>query len=199
MPRVSREQTAANRKTIEDVSARLFRQQGIDGVSVADLMAAAGLTHGGFYGHFASKDALAGIACEHAFKQSREQREKWRAATATPAASTTAFLQRYLSVRHRDDPGGGCPAAALAVDVARQPQDVPVRQAYLAGIRSMTAALQALAPGDDPQRQRGDALATMATLVGALVLSRATRGDPISGEILAAALAALNGPDRPEA
>ena len=76
MPRVSREQTDINRLAIEDASSRLFREQGIKAVSVADLMAAAGLTHGGFYGHFESKDALAAVACAKAFEQSAGRWEK---------------------------------------------------------------------------------------------------------------------------
>ena len=205
MPRVSREQTATNRQTIEAVSARLFREHGIDGVSVADLMAAAGLTHGGFYGHFASKDDLAGVACEHAFAESARQRAGWLARAGNQAAPMQAFVERYLSVRHRDSVGPGCPAVALAGDVSRQPHDKPVSVAYLRGIKSMVATIKALANGGVPTSAAGiaeaadnAALVRMATMVGALVLARATKGDPISAQILDAARAALVAGDTPD-
>ena len=73
MPRVSKEQTDLNRSAIENVSAKLFREKGFNGVSVSDLMAAAGLTHGGFYGHFSSKDELAAVACANAFDHAVER------------------------------------------------------------------------------------------------------------------------------
>jgi TetR/AcrR family transcriptional repressor of nem operon len=207
MPRVSREQTATNRQTIEAVSARLFRERGIDGVSVADLMAAAGLTHGGFYGHFASKDDLAGVACDHAFAESARQRAGWLARAVNQAAPMQAFVERYLSVRHRDSVGPGCPAVALAGDVSRQSHDKPVSVAYLRGIKSMVATIKALDNGDVPTSDASDAgnaknagnadaahnaaLVRMATMVGAMVLARATKGDPLSAQILDAARAAL--------
>lgn len=192
MPRVSREQTAANREAIEDVSARLFREQGINGVSVADLMAAAGLTHGGFYGHFASKDDLAAVACAHAFGQSAARRTKWRKPTSDTESAMQEMVNRYLSIRHRDGAGDGCPAVALAADVAREAPDKPVRAAYLAGIKAMAGGIEALCAGETPQQRREQALARMATMVGALLLARATSGDPLSAEILTAARAALS-------
>lgn len=193
MPRVSRLQQAANRDAIEDVSARLFRERGLNGVSVADLMAAAGLTHGGFYGHFDSKDALAAAACTRAFAQSSQRRAAWLAHVNDTDDRRSGFVARYLSVRHRDDPGHGCPAAALACDVGREPRDKPVRSAYAAGLANMVKAVAALsaAGATGAARQRAQALTDVATLVGALVLSRATKGDPISAEILAAVQATL--------
>ena len=206
MPRVSREQTAANRQTIEEVAARLFREHGIDGVSVADLMGAAGMTHGGFYGHFESKDALAAVACSHAFAQSAQRRERWSRRAPDGTAALREFTERYLSNRHRDDAGQGCPAVALAADVARQAPAAPVRAAYAAGVSSMAGNIARMlgeagtmpshagaAHAADPA-VRSAALARMATMVGAVILARATEGDALSAEILAAARAALAGP-----
>lgn len=198
MPRVSRVQTAANREAIETVSARLFREQGLNGVSVADLMGAAGLTHGGFYGHFDSKDALAGAACEHAFQQSRQRREKWRNHAPDAETARHAFIERYLSTSHRDNPGTGCPVAALAADVGREARDKPVHGAYLAGMKSMVDEIASGCDADDAQQRRDAALVQIATMVGALILARATKGDPLSGRILAAARAALAASDAPD-
>lgn len=200
MPRVTRQQTAVNLETIKDVSARLFRERGLDGVSVAQLMAAAGLTHGGFYGHFASKDALAALACTHAFAQSVKRRSSMRdtssASTVTDGAEAgrKAFILRFLSHAHRDDPGHGCPATALAADVGREPDAALVRQAYADGINAMADDLDFLSVASAPQQRRTDALVGLATLVGALTLARATRGDPISAEILAAVQAVMAAP-----
>lgn len=191
MPRVSRQQTTANLETIKDVAARLFKERGFDGVSVTDLMAAAGLTHGGFYGHFSSKDALAAIACEHAFAQSVQRRASPLPAVQPPGQERTALLARYLSTAHRDHPGKGCPATALAADVGRQPRHAPARSAYVAGLKAMALDFDLLSSAGDAEQRRRDALVGLATLVGALTLARATSDDPLSAEILAAVHAAF--------
>ncbi len=196
MPRVSQQQTDRNRIAIEDVSSRLFREKGLNGVSVSDLMAAAGLTHGGFYGHFASKDGLAAVACSKAFAQSSERWAQRFAALPDAAAMRRSYVENYLAPATRDRPGNSCAAAALAGDVAREAADKPVRGAYLAGIKSMAARLAGLAPGAEPDTPpdaaaQQQALVEMATMVGALILSRATRGDPISDDILHSARAFL--------
>src|ERR1700710_1547094 len=123
MPRVSREQTDANRIAIEEASSRLFREQGLKGVSVADLMGAAGLTHGGFYGHFSSKEALAGEACASAFERSVD-RWKGRVVEAVNRVNgRAALVESYLSPQARGNPGAACPASSLAGDVSREPPD----------------------------------------------------------------------------
>jgi len=167
--RVTREQAAANREKILEVAGTLFREHGFDGIGVADIMKRAGLTHGGFYGHFASKDDLA-------------------------AEITTRVLGRegYLSPRHRDDAGRGCLFAALASDVTRQPRSV--RRAFTEGLRNRVGAVAALVPGRSARARREKALATMAGLVGALMLSRAVDDPALSNEILEAAAAALKRP-----
>ena len=187
MPRVSREQTQKNRAIIENVSARLFREQGFNGVSVADLMAAAGLTHGGFYGHFSSKDELAGVACAAAFEQSSRRRADRNSKHPDPRHALRATIDHYLGTWHGDHIGNGCPAVALAGDVAREPADKPVHQAYTAGVKKMADSLTSLLETGDAPLPRSQALATLATLVGAQVLARATRGSPLSDDILSAA------------
>jgi TetR/AcrR family transcriptional repressor of nem operon len=190
MPRVSREQSGKNRVAIEVASARLFRERGLNQVSVADLMGAAGLTHGGFYGHFESKDTLAALACENAFAES-EQRWLSKLEQDPSAGNLAAVAESYLTTRHRDHPGEGCAVAALAVDVAREDPDKPVRKVYPGGVRAMMNRLITVTDGADEQEKRQTALSHMATLVGALTLARATEGDPLSEEILAAAVASL--------
>ena len=187
MPRVSREVTEKNRAEIERVSARLFREQGLQGVSVADLMAAAGLTHGGFYGHFESKDALATVACTKAFDEAVERWEARISGATDSKAALRGLVDAYLSSRHRRSAGSGCPLAGLATDVAREPEGKPVKDAYLAGLRRLIGVLVAVQPTNDSTQNRGIALAQLSTMVGAVVLARATKGHALSNEIMAAA------------
>jgi TetR/AcrR family transcriptional repressor of nem operon len=188
MPRVSKAQAAQNRVTILDASARLFRERGIDGVSVADLMADAGLTHGGFYGHFDSKEALAAEACAHAFAQSGERRRKRIAGFPAGADALALHAGVYLSARNVEAPGHGCPAVGLASDVARLPQDAPARAAYAEGLEDMLEDFMDMATGNLSREQ---ALLRLATLVGAVTLARGTAGLPLSEEVLAAVRTAL--------
>lgn len=187
MPRVSKAEAEKNRAVIEQVSSRLFREQGFHGISVADLMGAAGLTHGGFYGHFESKDALAAIACARAFEESEARWRKRVDDAPDKAGALTALIDGYLSSRNRNAAGTGCPVAALANDVARESNDKPVRAAFHEGLENLLDILASIQPGDDAAANRADAVAQMATLAGALVLSRATQGTPLSNEMLAAA------------
>ncbi|MHB9837305.1 TetR/AcrR family transcriptional regulator [Paraburkholderia terrae] len=186
MPRVSREQTDENRRLIEAASARLFKERGLNGVSVTDIMASAGLTHGGFYGHFESKDELAAVACERAFGESVV---RWRALVKEDAgeqAFVDALAKHYLSAKQRDEPGGGCPAVGLATDVSREETTKPVRGAYLQGLKSMLGRLVSFAGPRPSKKARQRAIARLSMLVGAATLARAVRGDPLSDEILTA-------------
>ncbi len=188
MPRVSRAETEKNRAAIERASSKLIREQGL-GVSVADLMAAAGLTHGGFYGHFESKDELKAIACARAFAESVERWNK-RVATADDAgAARSAIVEAYLSSYSRATPGASCPLAALAADVARENDGTPVREAFNDGLEQLVDILASLQDPAKPDAAaaRDQALTQLSTLVGALMLARATRGKPISNELMAAA------------
>ncbi|SOZ63269.1 putative transcriptional regulator, TetR family [Cupriavidus taiwanensis] len=192
MARASREQTDKNREAIEQASSRLFRERGLNGVSVAELMAGAGLTHGGFYGHFASKDALAAQACKRAFEESTARWERRLArAGGDRKAMLANLVEPYLTPAHCANPGVGCAAAALAVDVAREPAGKPVRQVYAQGLRTLIDDMAQTVASDDPQQRHDQALVRTALLVGALTLARATEGDPLSDEMLSAARAHL--------
>src|SRR5689334_6549303 len=140
--KVTREQAAANREKILEAAAMLFRKHGFDGIGVADLMKVAGLTHGGFYGHFASKEDLAAEACKRALDESVET---WSAAIETaPGEAFSKIVNTYLSEDHRDGPGNGCLVAALGSDLGRQTP--PIRRVATEGIRALVGQLMRLAP-----------------------------------------------------
>jgi TetR/AcrR family transcriptional repressor of nem operon len=187
MPRVSREQADHNRIAITEASARLFREQGVDKVSVAELMAAAGLTHGGFYGHFESKEELAGEACRWAFDRSAERWEKRIADKGDRSVARAALTDNYLSAQARSGPEGSCPATMFAADVARNSAHAPIRAAYVAGLEELLKILASVQDTGAPRGDREAALADLATMVGGLILAKATQGEPISDEFLAAA------------
>src|SRR5947207_5013880 len=108
--RVTREESAENRQRVLEVAGRLFREKGFEGIGVDGIMDAAGLTHGGFYGHFGSKADLAEEACSAGLAQSKR---KWETlAHDSPEAALAEIARSYLSKRHRDDPGSGCVFAA---------------------------------------------------------------------------------------
>jgi TetR/AcrR family transcriptional repressor of nem operon len=173
-----------HRKIIAAAS-ELFRSQGIGNVGVTDLMQRAGLTHGGFYAHFSSKDALAAEACQAAFEQSarRLQRQLEQAEPGTRFSST---VERYLSTAHRDNPNKGCVAAALASESAHESE--PVREAMACGIRRLIESVQNMLETDGLSL---DAHSAVATMVGAMVLSRAVADPKLSEQLLAHARASL--------
>ncbi|WP_328609391.1 TetR family transcriptional regulator [Amycolatopsis sp. NBC_00345] len=180
MGRASRADAAKHRDEVVEAASHLFRERGIAAVSVPELMAAAGLTHGGFYRHFESKDALAATAVTAAFDGRSAQIEQVAADHEDdPAAARRIFLDDYLSVAHRDSAGDGCPNAGLATEVARLPEDSEIRTAYTDGLHRMASAIGKVGTGDE-----GEALVELSTLVGAMVLARAAAGDEISERIL---------------
>ena len=176
--KVTREQAAANREKIVEVASTLFRKHGFDGIGVADIMKAAGLTHGGFYGHFESKDDLAAEACARALS-----REWWKEAIAAGGLET--IVRGYLSPQHRSNRARGCLIAAVGSDIVRQPR--AVRRAVTIGFQSLIKGIRGFMPGRSPAARQKQALATMAGLVGALILSRAVDDPALSDEILEAA------------
>lgn len=186
--KVSREQAAENRERILDVAARLFRERGFDGIGVADLMKSAGLTHGGFYGHFSSKEDLMAQACARSLSGSLD---KWnRLVKEAPDDPLSAITGDYLSVRHRDHPGRGCALTALGADIARL--NPAVRQAVTVGVRSQIDVLAQLIPGKSKAVKHERALAAFASMVGAMVLARAVDDPALSAEILQAVSASLS-------
>jgi TetR/AcrR family transcriptional regulator, transcriptional repressor for nem operon len=191
--RVSRERAAENRDRIIDVAGRLFRERGLDGIGVASLMKAAGLTHGGFYGHFESKEELEVEACERVLARTSET---WPAMAAKdPKAPLKGFLDQYLTARHRDRPGEGCIYAALASDVARQSSPA-LRRTFTAALRPLIDTLVRIVPGRSRAARRQKALACLSAMVGALILARAVDDAELSDEILAAARALSGEPSR---
>jgi len=190
--RVSREQFAENRQRILEIAARRFREKGLEGIGVDGIMDEAGLTHGGFYGHFASKADLAEQACAAAVGKSAE---KWEAlARGRPETGLAEIARSYLSKRHRDDPGGGCVFAALGGEVARRSD--AVRATVTKGVQAQLGVLERLAGGRSKSARRKHAIATMSGLVGAMVLARLVDDPALSNEILTAAEAALGGNTR---
>lgn len=189
MARVSKQQMALNHEAIVQTSSKLFRARGLNGVSVNDLMAAVGLTHGGFYGHFASKDELAAAASRKALDDSRA---RWQEISHLPEQSQLrTFVESYLSPEHRDNMESGCAITALAADVARENNENPVCEVYLGGVKAMLDRLASLSDIENDEQRRQHALAQFAMLSGALALARATAGDKISDEFLDAAKKAL--------
>lgn len=169
--RISKQQASENRERILFEAARLFRERGLDGVGVDALAEAAGLTHGSLYSQFGSKQRLAAEALNHALESS--------AAKTGQAATLAEFVAGYLSAKHRDAPGAGCAIAALGPDMGRH--GGAVRNNFTAGVRSMVARVAALLSS----RREDQALAHVATLVGALVLARAVDDPELSDRILA--------------
>lgn len=195
MARASREQAEKHREAIEQASSKLFRERGLNGVSVAELMGSAGLTHGGFYGHFSSKDELVALASKLAFEESaRRWSLRIEHAEGDKRAMRASLVVPYLTQAHRTRPGDGCAAAALAGDIAREPADKPVRRVYINGFKQMVDDWIKTVDHEDPAERRKLALAQLATLVGAITLARATEGDALADDILAAAREMLLGP-----
>jgi TetR/AcrR family transcriptional repressor of nem operon len=189
MPRVSRAETKKNRGKIQQASARLFREQGFK-ASLDDVMSAAGLTHGGFYGHFRSKDALMANACATAFAESVDRWRKRIGGAQDRQSAHAALIEGYLTSHNRGSMGTSCPIAALATDVAREADEKPVRKVFQEGLEQLLGLLTEVQPpaGVDA---RDAALAELATLVGAMVLARATKGGGLSDEFMKSARRSL--------
>jgi TetR/AcrR family transcriptional regulator, transcriptional repressor for nem operon len=175
--KVTKTQALENRARIVETASTLFRERGYDGVSVADLMAAAGFTHGGFYKHFGSKADLMAEAAANSFA---------RTVANLAGLEAAQFVSEYLSRPHRDSPGAGCTLAALSGDASRQPESV--KKAFAEGIESELATLarEDSALSESAKREaRAKRIDTLAHVVGALVLSRACPDDsPLADEIL---------------
>ncbi|MGH7122864.1 MAG: TetR/AcrR family transcriptional regulator [Stellaceae bacterium] len=184
--RISKEETEANRARVLAAAARLFREKGVDGIAVADLMKEAGLTHGGFYNHFQSKEELAAAAFDAAFEAAIERLHA-KIAKAGPRGRRKAlehYVERYLARDTRDRPGLSCPMATLGADAVRH--GAALKTEFAAGVRRYLELFAELMPSKGPRRRR-EAIATLSTLIGALTLARACAGadDDLSDEVLA--------------
>src|SRR6516225_9034475 len=174
--RKSREEAAQTRKRIVEVASREIRKNGIVATGLNDLMKAAGLTQGGFYKHFASKDQLVAEACADAVDAAitswgMEAQPKINAAVAA-----------YLSTRHRDDPASGCPLAAIGSELSRT--NKKTREAATEGFKQLVAVLAGKSKTQDARRR---ALVAVATMIGAVTMSRVVTDAGLSAEILHAA------------
>ena len=168
--KVSKEQMAQNRRRILDAASGLFREKGFEAVSVAEVMKAAGLTHGGFYGHFSSKDDLIAQSLAHVL------------AAPTGSGDVRAFMDGYLSPRHRDNPAAGCPTAGLAAALRHQTD--AARAAMTDGLRAQVDRFAAGLGDLDPADRRRAAIGSWAAMVGAVILARAIDDPALSDEVL---------------
>ena len=184
--RVTREQAAQNRERVVDVAGELFRTKGFDGIGVADLMQAAGLTHGGFYGNFASKEALEVEASRKALDATAAFVKKLVAESDDPLGAIVRF---YLSHAHRDGIGEGCAISALSQDAVRA--GPALRGVFEAAIRDYLSVLAELVRGDTEAERFKRSMVTYSTMVGALQLARTVTDQKLSDTILAAAVEAL--------
>jgi TetR/AcrR family transcriptional repressor of nem operon len=194
MGRASRADAAKHREDVVNAMSRLLRERGPAAVSVQDLMLAVGLTHGGFYKHFRSKDELVGIAAETAFDEIRALLTRLGEDEPDRTRARSELIRAYLSAEHRDAPGTGCANTALAGDTARAPADSPLRRSFRTGLENTLEQLATLehAPRRDWEEPYQRAVVDLATMVGALTLARATSGTPLSDQILQVVREALD-------
>jgi len=176
--RGTREQKAETRERIVEAAGRLFRRQGIDAVGVDAVMHAAGLTHGGFYGHFASKEAL---VAEVAAASLARSAARWEQISAEAPAEQALgrIVDAYLDPAHVANAEGGCVLTTLGPEVARRAE---VRPAIAGSVRTMAAALERCGGGGE-----AGALAALSMMVGAVVLARLADRAELADSILAAA------------
>lgn len=173
--RVSKKQAAENRERILKEAARLLRERGISGTGVDALTEAAGMTHGSLYSQFGSKERLLEEAVAYAIGTKGQE--------VPDSVSVSEYVSAYLSPQHRDGPGNGCPIAALACEVSRQSEGV--RDRFTSGIRGMMGLLSGrMDRGLKPKQRDDEALAIIASMVGAIVLARAVNDPKLSNDIL---------------
>ena len=186
--RYSKEHKNATHDRIVRKASMRLREKGIHGVGVAELMKEAGLTHGGFYSHFESREALMVEAVTYAMDRSME---RWRELTdqLTPAERLTTIADAYLSKQHRDDSGRGCPVLAVGSEIARE--TAKTRRAFAGRVAAMIDMLAEQIEGVPAKKARQQACAMMATMIGTQLLARVTGSGDLSDEILAAGRAAL--------
>jgi TetR/AcrR family transcriptional repressor of nem operon len=171
------------RRRILETAAARFRKNGIEGVGVADLMAEAGLTHGGFYSHFTSREELVREAMNEASGRARINFDK-----RITEGGLERWIRYYLSTANRDHPEGGCAMAALGAELARHP--APSREGFSGNIAKVTAAVESHLPSDmDPALKKKTAVGIFATLIGALQMARTVTDLAASEQIMEAGIA----------
>ena len=178
--RVSKERAAQNREKILASAARLFRERGIGATGVDSITADAGLTHGGLYSQFGSKEAIAAEAIRFALARSKGVWQRTAQRTGGKQA-LRAIVAAYLSTAHRDSPGHGCVVASLGSDIARQPRRV--RQAFTRALKDELEFLSRLIGNGDSHGSEA-AIVAFASMAGALILARAVNDATLSDRIL---------------
>lgn len=178
------EQAEKTREKVVKIAAAQMRKRGPDGVGVADVMKRAGLTHGGFYAHFESKDDLVAAAVRQMFAEAREM---FRGATEgkEPPEALRSYINAYVSKTHRDGPERGCAIAALSSDIHRQERKA--RTAYDEGVARLAERIGGLLPQRDGVDNRALALSMLSEMTGAVAAARAVSDPTLSDEILASA------------
>jgi TetR/AcrR family transcriptional regulator, transcriptional repressor for nem operon len=180
--RRSREEVERTHARIVERAAVLFRERGIDGIGLADLMQEAGLTHGGFYRHFPSKDELVAAACAHALAESaRRMRRRAERDAGDPLA---AVVNGFLSENHVADPGRGCAIAALGSDIFRCGDET--REAFTEGVAELIAVIAALQPRGKLEARRERAMTTLASMLGAVIIARGVTDPALRQSLLEA-------------
>jgi AcrR family transcriptional regulator len=166
------------RRHILDVASAQFRENGVAAVGLAGIMAEAGLTNGAFYTHFESKEDLVRAV----LLESLTRREEKHRANLQSSIGLESVIRDYLSARHRDGAGSGCPTAALVAEIARHPKQT--RDAFTGKISDIIALMAAQLREGTPEQRRSNAVAIYAAMVGALQLARAVNDRKLSDEIL---------------
>jgi TetR/AcrR family transcriptional regulator, transcriptional repressor for nem operon len=169
----------ATRTRIVEVASRRFRKEGVEAVGVAGLMADAGLTHGGFYSHFSSKEDLVGEAVRAAFDQTREKLEQIALAND---GGIEALIRTYMDPQHRDRPERGCAAATLAPEIARHSQ--VTRKAFTRSVEALLDLIAAQLPAKDELKRREAAIGIFSVMMGGLQLARTVSDKKLSNQIL---------------
>jgi TetR/AcrR family transcriptional regulator, transcriptional repressor for nem operon len=186
--RYSKEHKQETHERIVKRAAVRLREKGAHGIGVADLMKEAGLTHGGFYAHFDSREVLVIEAMEHIMARSTE---RWRklGEQAPVEKRLATIVDSYLTPAHRDDPGHGCAVPTLGADIARESSKT--RKAFAAKLEEMVDMLASFVPDASPKVARKQAMAAVGTMMGTLVMARIAGNGEFSDEILAAGREAI--------
>jgi TetR/AcrR family transcriptional repressor of nem operon len=179
-------ETAAKHDRILKEATRLFRENGFDRVSIPQVMQSVGLTHGSFYNHFASKAGLINDCVSHGAAKSLSG----MARAESSMRGKAAYIDKYLSVAHRDNPGSGCLMSALGSEIHRDPEAQSAMTRFIAGFIDR---LSSQFPWSTKRHARRDAIRTTASLVGGLILARAVDDEALSLEILREVAAGVKG------
>jgi TetR/AcrR family transcriptional repressor of nem operon len=185
--KVSKQKMTEHREQIIEAAAKRFRENGFDGISVSELMKEVGLTHGGFYGHFTSKEELVGLASQRAMNATAAKWEK--VIDEAPGDPLGALARNYLSARHQDHPESGCLFAALGGELGRQPASV--KEAVMEGQLQFLDLISRIVPGRTKVTRRKKAVVVFAGLIGGMILARSVPDPELSQEILKTMAAAI--------